>query len=199
VYRQSSRFNAAAAKVDANNRLLWRKSPRRLDAEELRDAMLLLSGRLNRDAGGPGFEDVAIQENNGTTYYTPVFRDEPTQNRRTIYRFTPRGGRSSLLDTFDCPDPSATAPRRSVTTTPLQALALMNNAFVLKTAEHLAARVAREGGNDHAVHVDRAFALVLARSPDEKERTASLALVEKHGLAALCRALLNTSEFVVSP
>ena len=102
-------------------------NPRRLEAESVRDAILVTSGKLNRAMGGPSFEDVNIISNNGTTYYESKDVDGDAFFRRTVYRFNPRGGRSALLDTFDCPDPAATVPRRAVTTTPLQALSLLNN------------------------------------------------------------------------
>ena len=77
---------------------------------------------------------------NGARYYVPFDASGPEVHRRTIYRFSPRGERGALLDGFDCPDPSTTAPRRSVTTTPLQALSLQNNSFVWRMADHAARR-----------------------------------------------------------
>jgi hypothetical protein len=197
AYRQASRARPAAARLDVGNRWLWRYSPRRMEAEVLRDSVLTVSGRLDRRAGGPGFQDVEISPNNGTTYYQPIDREDDELNRRTIYRFWPRGGRSALLDTFDCPDPSATSPRRSVTTTPLQALSLLNNAFVLRMAEHFAGRVEREVGQDPARQVARSYALVYSRSPDAEELRLACRLVHRHGLPALARALLNSNEFLV--
>jgi hypothetical protein len=148
TYRQSSTLRPDAVAVDANNRLLWRMSPRRLEAESVRDAILSVSGELNLQSGGPGFEDVSSTNNSGTTYYEPLDVSGPEFFRRTVYRFTPRGGRSSLLDTFDCPDPSSSAPHRAITTTPLQALSLLNNAFVLRLSEAMASRIQRETGAD---------------------------------------------------
>ena len=111
AYRQSSKPHPQGMAADANNRLLWRRSPVRLDAESLRDSMLQVSGLLNPQAGGPGFRDVSIESNNGSTYYTPFDKDDdPSLNRRSIYRFSPRGQRSTILESFDCPDP-ATTPR----------------------------------------------------------------------------------------
>ncbi len=115
----------------------------------------------------------------------------------TVYRFNPRGGRSALLDTFDCPDPAATAPRRSVTTTPLQSLSLMNNAFVLRMADYFAERVQAEAGDGVGDQIDRAWRLAIGREPDDLERRLSEKLVRRHGLPALCRGLFNVNEFVV--
>jgi hypothetical protein len=198
AYRQSSSMNEAAFAKDAGNRLLWRYSPRRIEAEVVHDAMLQISGTLNPERGGPGYIDVSITPNSGTTYYEPIDVGGPAFYRRTIYRFTPRGGRDAVLDTFDCPDPSSAAPRRSVTTTPLQALSLLNNNFVLKMSDALADRATREGDDDDAAaEIRRLWQLTLCREPDAAEQELSAKLVEKHGLPALARALFNANEFVV--
>ena len=183
--------------VDADNRLLWKMTPRRLEAESIRDAMLVVSGQLNANLGGPSFEDVSIISNNGTNYYEPKVVEGDAFNRRTIYRFNPRGGRSALLDTFDCPDPAATAPRRAVTTTPLQALSLLNNVFVLQMSEAFAARVKSDAGESVFSQVSRAWQLAVCRKPTAVERDLSTKLINEHGLAALCRGLFNSNEFVV--
>tara|TARA_B100001939_G_scaffold278808_1_gene247341 strand:- start:323 stop:850 length:528 start_codon:yes stop_codon:yes gene_type:complete len=172
-------------------------TPRRLEAESIRDAMLAISGTINLQMGGPSFEDVKVTANNGTNYYTAMAVDGPQFNRRTVYRFNPRGGRSSLLDTFDCPDPAATAPRRAVTTTPLQALSLLNNSFVLKTADEFAARVAKSSPQNVAAQVKTAWQLAVGRLPTDEESQLSQKLVMAHGLPALCRGLFNINEFVV--
>ena len=197
AYRQATTNNVVAAKKDSDNRLLWRMQPRRLEAEAVRDAMLSVSGQLNLQMGGPGYIDVAIIPNNGTTYYEAKDVTGPEYFRRTIYRFTPRGGRSALLDTFDCPDPATTAPRRAITTTPLQALSLLNNAFVLRMSNKFATHIEADAKGDINKQVDRAWQLSLARAPNETEKALSVELVEEHGLASLCRGLFNTNEFVL--
>lgn len=197
TYRQSSTPNAVAQAQDAENRLLWRMTPRRLEAEVVRDSMLAVAGKLNVAMGGPGFEDVSVKENNGTTYYEPLDVDGDAWFRRTVYRFSPRGGRSALLDTFDCPDPSATAPRRAVTTTPLQALSLLNNAFVLRMSYYFAERILSLNLPDAESQVRSAWQWTVGRAPNAKEEELSIALVESHGLPALCRGLFNANEFVI--
>lgn len=197
TYRQGSLSNETARKIDSENRLLWRKSPHRLEAESVRDAMLAVSGKLNTKMGGPGFQDVKLAPVKGTTYYQPFDADGDEFFRRTIYRFTPRGGRSALLDTFDCPDPATTAPRRAVTTTPLQALSLLNNSFVLRMSNYWAERIMKESGDDQSTQIERAWQLAIARSPTETERQASAELLSQHGLPALCRGLFNINEFVL--
>jgi len=196
AYRQASAPNAEARKIDADNRLLWRKSPTRLDAEAVRDAMLEVAGKLNREAGGPGFHDVRTYGGAGTTFYEPVDRPGPAFDRRTIYRFSPRGERSAVLETFDCPDPSAFTPRRQVTTTPLQALALWNNALVLRLADDFAARVTADAPTAEA-RIAAMYRLALGRAPTPAEAKLVAALVAKHGLPALARVLFNANEFVV--
>ncbi|MCH2060333.1 MAG: DUF1553 domain-containing protein [Verrucomicrobiales bacterium] len=197
AYRQASTPNAAAMAADADNRLLWRKSPVRLDAESLRDAMLKVSGKLNTRMGGPGFRDVTHRSLDGTTYYTPFDKEDAELNRRTVYRFSPRGRRSAILDAFDCPDPSTAAPSRSVTTTPLQALALMNNAFVLRMAGGFAAGIQQQAAGNTGKQVELAYARAYGRQPDADEKKHAGELVSAHGLSALCRVLFNSNEFVV--
>lgn len=144
AYRQSSRPRPAALEVDADNRLLWRMNLRRLEAEAVRDAMLATADQLNRQQGGPGYHDFRPFLRGGTQFYEPLDPVGPAFQRRSVYRTWARGGHNRLLDTFDCPDPSTITPRRSVTTTPLQALALMNNSFVLRMADSLAEAASRD-------------------------------------------------------
>ncbi len=198
TYRQSSRPDEAALKVDAGNRLLWRKSPLRLEAEAARDAMIRVTGRLNETMGGPGFQEYRITRAPGTVTntFTPVEAAGDEFDRRTLYRTWARGGRSGLLDAFDCPDPSTTAPSRAVTTTPLQALAMLNNAQVLRNAERFAGRVRREAGEDAGKQVERAYLLAYGRAPDAEERERAKGVVERHGLGVLTRAIFNSNEFL---
>ena len=199
-YRQSSHLADADPRgqvVDAGNRLLWRGPRRRLEAESLRDAMLVVSGALDPTPGGPGYRDVSVAYIDGTTYYEPLTDSTPVALRRTIYRFGPRGDRPPLLETFDCPDPAVTAPRRSVTTTPLQSLAMLNDRLVLQLADTFADRVRAEAGGDIGAQVARGWRLALGRDPDPEERRLAETLATDHGLAAFCRGLMNLGEFVV--
>ena len=97
---------------------------------------------------------------------------------------------------FDQPDCAFSTPRRAETTTPLQALTLLNHRFTLDMAGFLAERVEREAGGDREAQVRRAYGLCYAREPSEEETAACVALMEDHGLDALCRVLLNTSELI---
>lgn len=196
TYRQSSASNAAAEKVDADNRLVWRRTPQRLEAEAIRDAMLFASGQLDPQLGGKGYRDVRHFSHKGSNFYEPIQESSERPLRRTIYRFTPRGGRNPFLDTFDCPDPSTTTPQRASTTTPLQALALMNNAFAFKMAERFAEKVESEAKDDISAQVDRVIQLAYGRPADEAEKKRASEFVAQHGLKAFCRVVFNSNEFV---
>jgi hypothetical protein len=195
TYRQASHFNAEAAAIDAGNRLLWRKNPSRLEAEALRDTMLAVAGELNLQMGGPGYRDFTTYIRN-TQFYEMQDPVGWEYQRRTVYRTWIRSGRSGLLDVFDCPDPSTKTPRRAVTVTPLQALALMNNSFVLRTSEQFARRIGRDAGADPARQVRRAYQLAFAREPDSDELATVESFVAAHGLTELCRVLFNSNEFL---
>ncbi len=196
TYQQSSRVNPAAIGVDADNRLLWRMSPRRLEAEVVRDAMLAVSGVFNSHVGGPGFQDFKMRNHKNTMHYDPIDPIGPEFHRRSLYRTWARGGRNPLLDTFDCPDPSATAPRRGVTTTPLQALALLNNSFVLRMADGLAERVCGMDESPAGAPITRIFQLAYNRQPTEEEMAICRDLANEHGLPAVARVVLNSNEFL---
>ena len=196
AYRQSFADNPSAAKQDADNRWLWRRNPQRLEAEAIRDAVLAVAGQLRETIGGPGFRDFKEIFRSGTYTYEPAQTFDSAFNRRTIYRTWTRGGRSGLLDAFDCPDPSVTAPKRAVTTTPLQALALFNDAFILRMATRLAQRAERAAPGDVDGQIIRAYLWSFGRDPSADERSAARRLVAAHGLAALGRAIFNSNEFL---
>ena len=198
TYRQASTWNPAANRVDADNRLLWRKSPRRLEAETIRDAALRIAGKLDLRLGGPGFQDLRLVRAPGTAAmtYEPVEADGDAFRRRTLYRAGLRGGRNRLLDAFDCPDPSTTAPNRTVTTTPLQALTLLNNSFVLKLADEFSQRIERETGRDVDQGIRRAYLLAFGRPVSEDELKIARRIVCEHGFAVLARAIFNSNEFL---
>ncbi len=196
TYRQASIHNPAAAKRDADNRWLWRRSPQRLEAEAVRDAMLVVAGELNPARGGPGFRDCREVLRSGTYTYEPADPIGAEFNRRSVYRAWIRGGRNGLLDAFDCPDPSTTAPKRAVTTTPLQALALLNSAFVLRMADKFVERIEREAGEDLERRIARAYQLAFGRNPQDDELALARQIVGWHGLAVLARAIFNSNEFL---
>lgn len=200
AYKRSSIKSPANISKDAQNRMVWRHNPTRLEGETVRDSLLFISGQLQLKMGGRGFVDVdIIDNNNGTTYFEPIDPAGPEFQRRTVYRFSPRGGRSTLLDNFDCPDPATTSPRRSVTTTPLQALSLLHGPFPVRLANAMADRVHIESAGDRSNAIKRCWNLALQRDPDTQEYQASLALESAHGLWAVCLGLFNSNEFTVIP
>ncbi|HTE20340.1 MAG TPA: DUF1553 domain-containing protein, partial [Armatimonadota bacterium] len=198
TYRQSGQLHPRAAALDAENRLLWRMSPRRLEAEELRDAVLAVSGQLNLREGGPGFRPFSLVISN-SYFYTYEDKVGPEFNRRSIYRTVVNSGGVPLLEAFDCPDPSVKTPRRGATTTPLQALMLLNNSFILREAKELARGLKEAAGPDPARQVATAYRRAFGRSPTPAEARRAEAFVKEHGLAPFCRVLFNASEFLYVP
>ena len=196
TYRQSSLPNSAASRIDAGNVLLWRSSPRRLEAEVIRDSILKVSGQLNIAMGGAGFRDFKMYKHKGSWVYDPIDPEGPEFNRRSIYRTWARGNVHPLLSPLDCPDPSTTTPTRSITTTPLGALSLMNTSFVLRMSDRFAERLQGEAGDDAKAQVARGFQLAYGRDAKPAEIGPSAEFVTKNGLAAFCRVLFNANEFL---
>jgi len=195
AYRQSSEPQAKALQIDADNLLLWRYAPRRLEAEAVRDAVLAVSGQLNLTMGGPSFRPFDVLKFPANAYQ-PVDKIGSEYNRRAVYRMNVNSGKEPLLDAFDCPDPSVKTPRRGVTTTPLQALALMNNSFVQRHAGHLAERAMKESQSDVRQTINTAYRLALGRPPTKEEARRALAVAHERSLTNVCWALLNSTEFV---
>ena len=195
TYRQSSDANNPAMKADADNSLVWRFPPRRLEAEAVRDAMLAVSGQLNLQMGGPSFRPFTVTEFNASFYHL-FDSGAPEFNRRTVYRMNIHSGKEPLLDAFDCPDPSVKTPRRSVTITPLQALELMNNSFVQRQAERLAERALRDADGDFPKAVQAAWHLAFSRPATADETARALAAAKDRSLTSVCWTLLNSTEFI---
>lgn len=193
--RQDSRNRKEAAKVDADNRLLWRKSPKRLEAEAVRDTILAVSGELNHDVGGPGYHDFTTFVQN-TQFYAPIDPVGESFQRRSLYRTWIRSGRNRFLDVFDCPDPSTKTPKRAVTTTPLQALSLMNNSFVLRMSDRLAESIRDTCGDETSQQIKHIYRRAFGRVPDRKELELAGRFIKQHGLAAFCRVIFNSNEFL---
>ncbi len=190
TYLQSTAYRVEAAQQDRESRLLWRFPPRRLSAEELRDTLLMVSGKLQlKEMGGPGFRLYKYSQNNVSTYF-PLETHGPDTYRRAVYHQNARASIVDILSDFDLPDIAFAAPKRANTTTPLQALTLLNHSFTFDMARALASRI------DHGDAVGNAYALVLQRPPTETERFAALRLIERYGLNAFCRALLNSNELL---
>ncbi len=196
TYQQQSLNRADAAKVDSDNRLLWRMNRERLDAESVRDAVLVVSGKLDIRMGGPGFDLFRFKDDHSPIYDHSDFSksDRPEAWRRTIYRFTVRSVPNPFLESLDCADPSINTPVRNTTLTALQALALLNDPFMLRQSEYFATRL-QSATSKPADQIALAYRLALGRLPTADESTALTAYAAKHGLSNACRLIFNLNEF----
>jgi hypothetical protein len=199
TYRQSSRPNEAGLARDAHNHCLWRVTPRRLEAEAIRDAVLAASGQLNLRMGGPGFYFWEKSDSFIVTFEPKKSLVGPEEFRRMIYQYRPKTQHDPTFGAFDCPDGALVTPRRSVSTTALQALNLLNSEFIVDQSTSFADRLTREAGTDPSSQAQRGFQIAFGREPSDRECTASAALIRDHGLAMFCRALFNANEFVYVP
>jgi hypothetical protein len=199
AYQQSSAFNADYAARDANNRLLWRMNPARLDAESVRDAILAINGKLDRSMGGPSAQQFVLSPGLHVTPnvdYTSFDVDSHASYRRGIYRFIFRTLPDPLMESLDCADASQLTPARNNSVSVLQALSMWNNRFIIRQAEHLATRLAHDHPNHPAAQIDLACQLVFNRLPGTPEKSDLITFATEHGLPNLCRVLLNSNEFM---
>lgn len=194
TYQQSSQPNPDAEKIDADARLLWRFPPRRMEAEAIRDSILAVSGKLNLEMGGRGFD--FFQQRGGLSDYRSKETFDESGWRRMIYAHKIRMQSVDIFGAFDCPDAGQMKPRRTRSITPLQSLSLMNSPFANRQAGFFAERVRQEAGDDPNKQLDHIFALAFARKPTDEERTQLTEFGAKHGLEQVCRVVFNTSEFV---
>jgi hypothetical protein len=183
-------MRAEGKSIDAQSRLLWRYPPRRLEAETLRDTILAVSGKLDRAMYGLGF-DLFEPNTNYVKVYNSRKTFTPDTFRRMIYQSKPRMQLDDTFGAFDCPDAGQIAPRRNSSITPLQALNLLNSPFVTEQADFFADRIKSERDP-----ISTAFKLAFGRPPTDAEDRAASQLIDRHGLAAFCRAIFNTNEFV---
>ena len=198
TYRQSATFRTEAAGIDASNRLYWRMSPKRLDAEAFRDSLLALSGDLNPHMGGPSVKQFSMEPGIHVTPivdYEDIAPDAPALARRSIYRFLFRTLPDPFMQSMDCPDASNWTPKRAVSVGPLQALALMNDDLVIHRSERMAKRLERQG-EDLGAQIKAWFQLALLRAPTSGELNAVTAYAQKHGLANACRFLFNSNAYM---
>ena len=202
TYRQSAENPGAAGNAaDPENHLLWKFQRRRLDAEAIRDGILHASGGLNPEMGGPSMfpplpddlADFARYGRTGGLMWEPNERGVDAR-RRSIYIFQRRSLPLPMMTAFDAPVFSESCERRSLTTTPLQALSMMNGYLVHDEADRLAARIRSLVGTDPALQIETAFETVLGRLPDSEEARRFARL--EGSLEALCRVLFNSNEFL---
>ena len=199
-YRQSSStVNAVAAEKDPENALLWKFSRRRLDAEEIRDAMLAVSGKLNSKAGGPSVM-IPIDKGLVSALYKPSQwtppKDVSEYDRRSIYLIAKRNLHLPFMEVFDAPDLLTSCQRRATSTHAPQALELLNGDISNQQAEALMNRLATEAGPDPRKQVDLAYRLVSGRAPNPKELAQSLAFLKTQSRREFALAMLNLNAFL---
>ncbi len=194
AYRQASDHREAAAALDGSNRWLWRGPRRRLEAEAVRDSILALSGQLDTARGGPGVRQFVFHDDHSPVYdYRSLAPDDPANRRRSVYRFIVRSVPDPFFDCLDAADPGALVAKRNETLTAQHALAMLNDPFVFEQAGHWARRLETELAADP---IGAAIEQALGRPPRLAEIEALTAHASRHGLAAVCRLIFNSNEFI---
>jgi hypothetical protein len=191
AFKQASKPNAAALKLDAESRLLWRYAPRRAEAEVIRDSVLKLSDSLDMTLGGPSYRIHNIKKRYGM--WKVVDNHSAATWRRMIYQERMRGVDDRMFTAFDFPDCGQVLSKRPASTTPLQALNLMNSKFMENQCEIIAKKVE---SNDPEQSIRKLFLLIYNRQPSEIELVMSKKILKVEKLSILCRAMLNSNEFI---
>jgi len=193
---QQSSSTRHGARTDPENRLLWKFSRRRLGAEEIRDAMLAVSGRLNLKPGGPSVM-VPIEQELVSALYKPAqwqpHPDPAEHNRRSVYLIAKRNLRLPFMEAFDAPDLQVSCPRRESSTHAPQALELLNGALANQQAAALTARLVVE---PRAKWVDLAFRLAAGRPPGPKERRIAGEYLKTQPLGGFALAVFSLNAFL---
>jgi hypothetical protein len=188
-----------AVEKDPKNKLLWSFPRHRLDAEQLRDTMLAVSGILNTRKFGPSVI-VPIEPELVNLLYKPsqweVTPDRKEHTRRSIYVFHKRNMRLPFLEVFDSPDALLSCARRESSTHAPQGLELLNGALTQQVSVAMSERLVHEAGPSHERQVDRAFLLVYGRTPTERERLASLKFLATSPLREFALALFASNDFL---
>ena len=198
AYKQSSAQRDDMAAIDTDNRFLWKMNRHRLDADCVRDAVTTVSGQLDLTMGGPGVSHFLSSPG---PQLTPVLDYEsfdwstPGANRRSIYRVVWRGIQDPFMEALDFPDMGSLSPVRGFSASPLQSLVLWNNKFMLYHAEKFAGRLESYGGST-TDQIIAGVRLCWLREPSAQELTELQAVAVSDGMAAMCRVLLNSSEFL---
>jgi hypothetical protein len=197
AFRQSNAPTEAGMSMDAGSALLWRFPPKRVEAEVIRDSILLASGSLDDTVGGRSYRIHNVKK----TYAQWEVLDNhgPDTWRRMLYQERMRRVDDGMFTAFDFPDCGQVRAKRPVSTTPLQALNLMNSPFVISQSELIAKRAAEETGGDPKAAIARCFEILLSRQPEPSELRDCLELAEQTSTALVCRTLINTNEFAFLP
>jgi hypothetical protein len=197
TWQQSSVPQTDAIRADAATRLLWRFPPRRLEAEAIRDSIVAVSGVLNPRMGGPGFSGFEVEMEN-VRHFFPKSTYGPDDFRRMVYMTKIRQERESVFGAFDCPDASQVISKRSRSTTPLQALNLLNSSFVVQQSELFSKRLRAQHASP-AQQIQLAYQLCFGRRAEADEVSDAEEFAREFGLVSLCRGLLNSNEFLFIP
>lgn len=198
VYRRASGHDEKNAEIDAGNAFFWRANRRRLTAEEFRDSVLVVSGKLDRTMGGPSFSDFIIEKPQHSPHYEYHLHDpnDPKSHRRSVYRFVVRSQPNPMLTTLDCADPSMSVPARDESTTALQALTTWNHRFVEAMSGHFANRLRKAELETSEAKVNWAFRLATGQSPTDTEKQVLIELLDEYGEESFSRVILNLNSFV---
>ena len=209
TYQQSSQHREDAARYDPENRLLWKFPLHRLEGEVIRDSALAVAGALNPKMSGPSIFPELPPGMPTPRGGWKVNDDASERNRRSVYIFVRRNTRYPLFESLDMPDPHESCSRRNVTTSPIQALNLLNSKLTLEWATAFAERVLAQAGPDLAKQIQTAFEIAYCRPPQADEKklafdflTAHRAVINDRSengaatLTDLCHMLLNSNEFV---
>lgn len=197
AFTQSSHPSEAGLAQDASAQMLWRFPPRRIEAEVIRDSVLMASGRLDDSIGGPSYRIHDVKARYAQWQVVDNYGDETW--RRMLYQERMRRVDDRIFTAFDFPDCGQIKAKRPVSTTPLQALNLMNSDFVVMQSKLLADRARSEASGGLPAQVDRCFELLLSRQPSIDEREAAVNFATSESLELLCRTLINTNEFAFLP
>ncbi len=197
AFQQSSHPTEQALAIDGDSALLWRYPPKRVDAEVIRDSILQASDCLDKTLGGKGYRIHNVKKR----YAQWEVVDNHSENtwRRMLYQERFRRVDDGMFTAFDFPDCGQVKAKRAVSTTPLQALNLMNSDFVVDQSKRIAERALADAGGDPELAVDRCFELLLGRPPGKEERKECVAMVIEKDLSLVCRALVNSNEFAFMP
>ena len=199
TYRMAKLAREEYAAADPENRLLWHFPYKRLEAEAIRDSMLVASGRLNPKMAGPSmFPEVPEAAMAGSSDPDKIWKmsEERERSRRTVYTFIKRSLVVPMLEVLDLCDTARTSAQRMTTSVAPQALTLFNGDFVNAQARHFADRLRREAGDDRVRQIELAYRLTLARPPTAAERTRMLGFLDRETLEQLARVIFNLNEFV---
>jgi len=195
TYQQSSQPSTEDVARDPENKLFSRQNRIRLEGEIIRDSLLAISGKLNPKVGGPSvFPPIPVDITKVSKNWMTSAKAED-HARRSLYIFARRNLRFPFLEVFDAPDSNLSCPERGRSTTAPQSLTLLNSEEVMTAAKATAARVMKEARSPEQ-QIDRAFRLVVGRSPSVKERQMTTEFVSKANMEELCRALFNLNAFV---